>query len=810
MSTTKKGKKEKPEKVFREERRRARGGKGKVKLPPKTWKKEAVSTSAVASRSKDPPSDSPAELLKEGGGHGTNIDAKIMEDPPAGSDLVVPGLTSKLTQQVVISATSLAYAALGLVLRAIKNGWLPRCADNPNYPYAAWRFLIDTMTNACGGTVDTVTAAPKWWWEFLYALKPKDGTFKTGMINYNLSTGDASNPLSSVFVLGPVAGPETISVIFGTLDGGDVNGFPTIQPTPAYDPAVGPIAVASMWSTFSNSPYSTLMTDPGEKGLWLRNDTSAFAAVYAELGTSYDSPCGMALTLQSERFISSPILAKFCVYQDTFGSQQYRGFHEYRHNAGSACYILPRMSEFKNMSQVHNKVSPVVKFFNFDEYFTQIVSALTAAQYNYFLETGVSMDPYPLTVQGFSLMLRQVLLPFFCNEMAQDLRLSSTTSIQQATFLPFSVGMNGYALVSGTQPLFPQFFVESVRACRRILADIMSPKGDKTGTIDIIPILGAYQASAGRGQWTVNGVNFFQEPDGEVPIDIWSCTAVDGPTTLYVDLNGQTMSAMVTQHNLWISQLTAVLTGLSTLGAEKGISALTIADTTTFTEFVSAGVVEVTTKVGNPAMKLTSDGKGGIVKVEKVVAPEPKKNPASPVGPSPSTTITTTTKRGKVVLTRKSSKEPRSIGKRIKASTLSIGGVPVTDPYTRLQGMTHYLGNQPMLAATWKYKQLIVSPIFWVGTEAFDGSIAEYQVQQMEPFSLPVSSFPLYQSTPDAFTTIFDKNFRAGLLDVKSSKSDSQTEMQIDMNALSELGRGGFFTDIAQGLAKTIGELTGW
>lgn len=158
-------------------------------------------------------------------------------------------------------------------------------------------------------------------------------------------------------------------------------------------------------------------------------------------------------------------------------------------------------------------------------------------------------------------------------------------------------------------------------------------------------------------------------------------------------------------------------------------------------------------------------------------------------------TVTTKTKKGTVKLTRNNSKEPKSRGRRMKQSTLADGGVPVINPYTRLQGMTHFFGNQPMLAATWKYKQLIVSPIFWVSIEAYDGTAAEYQVQQMEPFSLPVCSFPALQTNDNPFITIFDKNYRAALLDIKSSKSDAQTEMQRDMDALGSMGRGGFFTE---------------
>jgi len=135
-----------------------------------------------------------------------------------------------------------------------------------------------------------------------------------------------------------------------------------------------------------------------------------------------------------------------------------------------------------------------LNFFNFDEYFDQFSYILggmqeKASEYQAFEK----IIPYPLTAQKALILLRQALIPMFCNELAIDLRYSAMSDSAVQGFIPFSVGTNGNAsAIVGEQPLFTQFFAEGVRAAHRMIANI---KG--VGVLDIVPLLGYFAAPIG-------------------------------------------------------------------------------------------------------------------------------------------------------------------------------------------------------------------------------------------------------------------------------------------------------------------------
>lgn len=736
----------------------------------------------------------PDMLLVENGAQGTNIESAAVAMPPAGDTDLVPGTSSKINQQLAVSGTSFAYCAIGIVLRAIRNGWIIRSGIR-DYPYHAWRYLYDAMISATAGSVDTITAAPLWWWEFLTALKPKEGKFKTGRVLYSLTVTPPVDGLDPEYEIGVPSGIDgSVIVFFGTPTTATVNGYSVLAPpVDAYTAELGAAAVSNMWSTFANNKNSRPLAQQDLESLTMRleGDTSAFAAVYAELGQSYSCPCGIANTYQSERYISAPILSKFCLYQDPI-SAFYRGFHEYRHGAGGPSYVLTRMSEFRDPDEVFNKVSPVFKFYDFEQYFTQVTTALSAGLENWSSNTLNAINSYPLTAQQFRLMLRQTLLPIFSNEMGLELKYSFSGSEQAATFLPYSVGPNGYSLAGPTtEPLFPQFFVEGARAAKRITAELKGPQGTKGGIIDIIPILGSYYggyATNPTSQWTwVNQQDgtanpFFADPAGELPIDMWNAYYFDGTNTSYLDLNGNAYNVLVQLHNKWISGYTNVFTGLSTIGSERGLSILSASDITSITLLTQSGS-EASAQGTTPT---PVQGKGQ----QKTI---------------PTLNVTKASKRVSV-------KAPKHLGLQLKMKIAT--NFPNAPNYTASQGITHYTSNLPPLSIAWKYKQQVICPVYWVGEEAFDGTLAEYQVQQMEPHyvALASTSEGPYDSNSDPlfFTTIFDKNYKAGLLDVKSPTGESLSEMERDLNELGKHGRGGFFTDLACTIAKGIGELTGW
>jgi len=401
------------------------------------------------------PGSTADKLLKVTGGQGTDIrNRSTQSNSSMRTQLVVAGQDPTLDIDVGYDDRALQYLAMGTVLRAIRRGWLTSQGSTDQHPYYAFLYLLNAYRTAAKGTIPTMQQAPRYFWEICYALKPKTEKFKTGGIKYNTASIDvlSEGDPEVKYPMGPTE--ENYHIFWGTTTGGDpaIDGFSILLgPTADYTEALGATSINYLWSTFPNDGLNKLEADPGTSA-FLLNDTSAQAAVYPELGSSYGVAAGLATTTYSERFINSPILAKFCAYQEF--DFTWRGWHEYRKNAGSPCYIGPRASEMMDVKQFTNKASPIFLMYNFDEFVE--VGALILAR---ILEVGalseISINDYPLTSLQFQIMLRQCILPYFDNDMAQDLRYSALlTDEKLVTMIPLVVGPNGNSVTSSGEGLF--------------------------------------------------------------------------------------------------------------------------------------------------------------------------------------------------------------------------------------------------------------------------------------------------------------------------------------------------------------------
>jgi hypothetical protein len=333
------------------------------------------------------------------------------------------------------------------------------------------------------------------------------------------------------------------------------------------------------------------------------------------------------------------------------------------------------------------------------------------------------------------------------------------------------------------QPLFPKFFAEGVRAAKRITSEIKNRKGVPIGIVDVIPILGLYPASNPPSQYTFtragdDPVPLYAVDGDEVPINLITSSYYNGTTTTYLDLNGNKLQELVIAHNAWMQQFSSVFTGLTQLGAEKGINALNVADVSMATVFRYNPSIDAT---GSPSSENTT--KTGLV------------NP-----------------RKKAMAKGLSKKELR-VGST-RSLLKGVHAAPVGNTYMDDVGVTMYTGNQPFLAASWKYKQLIPCACFYATNSSGQGSIGEYQVQMMEPFCVPVSSFvtTIFSSIPnkDAYPTVINKGYCAATLDIKNTKGTGQSEVERDLDELGKMGRGGFLVSLANTFAHVVEDLVGF
>jgi hypothetical protein len=724
-------------------------------------------------------------ILKATGAHG--VDSRSMMRSPAKvgeSSLLVPGVDPTVNVPVRITQRSLAYLSMGIVLRAIKHGLLGSFElDSNNHPYYAFRYLIDTFKNAVNSSVPTIQSAPLWFWEIVTALLPKTANCKTGRVAYqgfNLDDGEGIEP---AFELG---GTDEYYVVFwGSTNGGeDVNGFPVLVPPSApYDfETNGADSAQSMFQYYEQQGMGKRIPKPDNNDLVMTTDTSAFAAVFAESGNSWFNPCGAASTAQSERAITAPIFAKFGQYQD---GDIWRGFFCYRKTGGSPCYLGPRMSEFEHPLQIKNKLTPIIKFFNFDKFFLAVSYALCYAQATIRVQGGTSKYVQcPLTSQEAQIVLRQALIPYFCNDMAQDLRRSGEG---WNVFLPLVVGPNGSSQgVVGAGPMYPVVIAENIKACKRITIKIPNRVNDGFQELDIIPVLGRPFDTPQLGNFDyAPGALLYSESEEEIPINLIDCSVEDGGTSKYLSLSGKTLQDLITAWNGWLVNVEGALVECVTLGGERGIPALS-------TLLLTQREIEDANPPPDPPEQQPANAKG--LRPHNGVPVHPKRR---------------IEKRGSVKRAHKGSSTAR-------LKTSAVGAPAPVGPSTFYQdvAITGTTAQLSFASPLWKYHSIFVLPeCLGIGTN--EDTLQAYQMNVIEPFHLPATNIA------GNFPTADQKCMQLGAACAKSYLSPNKTEMELELEKMTQGGKGGWFTSIAgaigEGLgikgsaqfAKSIGDITG-
>jgi len=687
--------------------------------------------------------------------------------------LVLPSADPSLDVPVKIDSRALQYLALGTVLRALRRGWLAQAVDPTINPYYAFIYLYNSYAAAVQGVIPQIAAAPRYFWELCYALKPKTVSFKTGQINYSPSVVDTLDEgVPAVRYL--IGGPSEQLAVFWGVPGqtGSVNGFPIlIGPSAPYSDKLGEASIASLWQVFSGDGMNQIVADVGQDKSRLYKNSSAFAAVYAELGQSWQAAGAMATTIQSERFIQSPMLSKFTVYQDS--EFFWRGWHEYRKSAGSATYIAPRATELGWTSEFNNKISPIFLIYNFDEFVEQASLILVRAQELFSATVAqIGVTPYPLSFQQFKIMLRQTLLPYFNNDMAQDLRYSYVDSQElQILMLPLVVGPNGYSTTSeGAGMRMPRFFVESLRCCKRLTSEI------KSGVIDLVPVLCRPPQLSMEGGYTWQPVggelaqDFFA-PSTDQLIDLIDCST--GIVPDYLDLNGTALFKYITAHNNWIAGVSAHLTALTDMGTiEMGVPALNLNLTTAMHTYeFPREVIPATTAGDDNAMR----AKGPTMRRTDAITMNKKWEPK---------------------MTKTASKKKIVVGSIPPSTTVRAAPKPGSDYFLNNVGIREVESLTNPLTSMWKYQSLMVKPIYFTTAQALAAGSLIYRTFQIQPFKIPIGSvneqFTIMNDNL-ILPSVYDVHLSAANLDVKATFTNTLSEVEVAFDEFQRQAKGGFF-----------------
>lgn len=682
---------------------------------------------------------------------------------PATVKYLVQGTDKSITVVADMSGSDsvpgpLQSLALGVVLTSLSRGWSSNlAADQKDFPYNAYVYLVQAFISAAQGTTSTLTVAPTWYWYLLDAIAPTTVKYKTGAVDYSWSF-----PVNQTYVPPPQVFSTPLCALLGWVNtaGADINGFFPIAPG-VYDPVVADKAIQSLFTLYSEE--GPMLKRVARKDTPMQMDVSAYASVYPEQGEAIASPGGVAIALESETYIDCPLLSKFAYYN--YG--KYRGVTHLARTAGTPCYVIPRMIEFQSPRSIKNKVPPIFKYYNFDEFFEVLSLTLARALEITSANSAQSpVGPCPLSAQAVQILLRQSIIPRFCNHMTQDLLLQGNSCVQ---YLPFTVSSNGVSITMASTPMkLPQLLAENIRACDRRLTYLKNNDHQS----DIVPILGRAPSLTQLGNYqTTSGNLVYVDIPGEAFINIIDLSSNTQNGLVYLDANGGYIQGLAEKWNEWITSLGSALSPLTNHAEEDGIRALSTVVNT----------LHITKALPSPDNLLVNGAKG-------------------------------LTKRNSVV----------SLGKKIDVTRkVGVSATPV-DPncWTLSHAPVAFTSTYAPQTPVYKYLKLMILPSVILFGDHADDNIDLQQINQIEPFRInEATTSDVYQTTSG--TTLFERHSMFAEQEVRTNLAPS-TEFQTELDQLTKMGRGGFFTDLAgmiagdvlqipgaKQIANTIGQLTG-
>jgi len=691
-------------------------------------------------------------LQKKSGGRGVNPIPPSQDLPQGGGSKMIPEVEQLATPIVPeVTAGSIKSLALGAVLMAIVKGFgTKRDTDGP---FLAYNYLVNVYSQALKGSVPAIQIAPAWFWETIHMLRPKSFRMKTGTVAYSWEyTAETVDPLV------PYGGGFNLFFGVPSLDPStEINGFMQLVPPGPYTDELGQRAFQATFIYFEDAGMYKRIADPGERA-YLHRDVSAFQASYPEWGGSQLAPNGgQALSILSEVRIQNPMLSKFASYQL---GPNWRGFQSLFKNAGTPCYIAPRMASMLTPYEISTKHSPIFKFYNFDHFYCQLSYTLAKAMELANEQQAVTPPAQcPLTPWEVQVLLRQAILNKFDNVYAQDMLQQGNNTIPA---IPLSTCVNGCSITlqGYAEPVYPRLFTEMIRAIKHKVVKLRG-----TSHVVFLPILtrpigvpqmGNFQYKDRNGSY----VNLYNDTRTSVDVSLIDLSDQSVSPTRYITLNYETLASISTTWNNWIRTLQPNLTALQSLGNEDGIALLN-------TVFCTQHVVTIPTSNTITPVNPTLDPKQALVK-----------------------RASKTSFRGDK-LERKNVGEPRP----------PPGSTSEYYKFVTLESITSL---RALLKPEMKYVTAIVKPTYMAQLNSIEeAGVTFQQVLQIEPFAIPQSSFyfPFNNSSQPSLDSQF---LAAATYDTRQLLSQP-SEIETDLDQLQRQGSGGFFTSLAGSLGSALG-----
>jgi len=212
--------------------------------------------------------------------------------------------------------------------------------------------------------------------------------------------------------------------------------------------------------------------------------------------------------------------------------------------------------EFFKIREIRNKVSPIFKMYNFDQYFLTL-SFIVAYGLEAAAGDSSNLDPpviCPLTSWQTQIVLRQSLLTRFNNAMAQDLVQTGPATLG---YFPFCTCVNGVSITSelSASMVFPFVFAENVRSSSRITSSIgpgmvadWLPILTRPAKSDV-PTLGNFTYNNSRIPDPVAPV--YTTLGGELDIDLIDLS-FGSPAKQYINANGNYLSGLINTWNVFL------------------------------------------------------------------------------------------------------------------------------------------------------------------------------------------------------------------------------------------------------------------
>jgi len=477
--------------------------------------------------------------------------------------------------------------------------------------------------------------------------------------------------------------------------------------------------------------------------------------VYPELGGSFQTSGALKNTVYSERQIDSPLLAKLAAYQP-IGTEDFRGWQKAAANGGSSCLIGPTLMGLSSKTEIRTKVSPIIKFYNFDEFYEVLSLTVATACGSKFHNQGTLITQCPLSPMQVQVLLRQTMIPLFSNEKCQDIRMTDANS---ESLLPFTVGQNGVS--EGTNMLLPTFFAENIRAAKSFSNRIM--KDNPRTLMQVLSVLSRPSQKPQLGNYTVEGQAFpvvYTVDGNDQLIRLIDCSAVQGNQVFYLDLTRSEIKLLESRWNNWIQTISTNLTPLVAIGITDGISLL---KTGTLTNFQGQGAPPPVPQVQPVAALLTKKHSTNAI----VNIPGLSRSVSTVSAPLPGTAYFET----------------------------------VTDRYTT--------SLQILSGPVWKFLSLWILPVALANPAA----IEEQSIQGWSAFFCEVYRVP--RSTAGGLGSVdpvmanrnpsaYDRHVSMSQIDVKGIAQDGQVELISDLLEMAKQGRGSFFDALASLVGPAI------